>query len=189
MANPYQPPRSIDTPLGNDAAVMASCRSLSRRLRHHAEEHYLLHLHLPRLLFGSIVLVVLSTAAIVGALMIHSALFLPTLIAVMVVSALIYLAMVADTKRRLRLRCDQLGLASGAETELICGLESTEVVTVTGNHQWPNGQIRIRRTPRGVLVCPEPLAYVFVPKRATFNVSSYREFVRILESRLRRTAH
>ena len=156
--NPYRPVEVVAEPL-DDSATEVSFR-LTKSLLRHGEDHFLLHAHPYRLLICSLAMIFASGAAFVWSSQIGFVAFHVTLIAALTISTLIYLALVHRTKIRIRRRIREYGLLR----DTACSVTFTDGQLVFtgsgGTHGWPKQDLKIYRTPRGMLVCPEPLMLV-----------------------------
>ncbi len=182
--NPYQPP-SIGGGNPDSSGPTEVTFQLTRPLRRHAEANYLLHWHPNRLLFGSLGLIALSVAVMIFSFRFSSAAFLPTLAGVMAMSAAIYGLLVRQTKVHVRRRLQEHGLSNEEPITLTSDARQTRLVSSTGTYVWPNQRLSIYRTRRGLLICPEPYLFVFVPKRAEVPFGSYKQFVKVMRTRVR----
>lgn len=181
--NPYQPPIEPTDSIDLAAPTRVRYALTSRTLHRHAEAHYLLHHHSSRLLFGSLAMISISAAAIFRSVTFHLGTFLPTLIGVMLVSALVYSAMIHRTKIRIRKRQDRLGLSGNETMVLDVNSDELRLQTPEKTYRWKNEGIKIHKTKRGLLIRPEPFTYLFVPKASDFDLPSYRYFVKAMKLR------
>ena len=175
--NPYQPPQ---TPIGQvdlDAKVEVSFQ-LNRQLRRHAEAQYLLHWRPKLLLFSSLAMIFGSCVAFIAV----PAPVLVTLMIVMVVSAAIYSSLVHRAKQQIRRRQQEHGLMSDGMITIESAPERTTLVAAGQVHVWPSDRMNVYRTSQGVLLCPEPMLYLFVPKQ-TAQVDGYQEWVELVRAR------
>jgi hypothetical protein len=156
---------------------------LNNRLRRHAEEQYLLHWHSHLLLFSSLGMIAGSCGVMIVSIQLSLANFLPTLILVLAISAAIYTALVHRSKKRIRAAQSAHGMLHDQMMEIVSDSRQLTLVTPSGTYHWPNEQLKVHLARKGLLVCPEPFLFVFVPKRADFQFHTYGEFVGLLKSR------
>ena len=83
----------------------------------------------------------------------------------MFVCALIYLALVRHAKSQIRKLQQDHGLVNGALCTVQLDDESLQLATPNGTYRWPSESAKVYRTGKGMLLCPEPLFFVFVPKQ------------------------
>jgi hypothetical protein len=176
--NPYAPV-DIDQQLLDDAASEVHFRLTKARLRH-GEDHFLLHAHPMRLLFCSLAMIFASGAAFVWASRVGTGAFAVTAVAALGISTLIYLALVHHTKIKIRRRLREHGLL--LETTASVKVAENQLIFTgsSGQHSWPKEDVTIYRTPRGTLLCPEPLMFIYVPR----NNNSPREAYKTLRKSL-----
>ncbi len=105
------------------------------------------------------------------------------MIGVMLVSALVYSAMIHRTKLRVRKRQARLGLSGNETMALEVNSDELRLQTPEKSYRWQNEGIKIHKTKRGLLIRPEPFTYLFVPKGSDFELPSYRYFVRAMKLR------
>ncbi len=181
--NPYQPPETVSggpDPSESIAVTFVFSQSLYR----HAEARYLLHWHPHRLLFASL-LMIAGCVAVMNVSYNHSLLsFLTVILCLMMGTSAIYTALVHKTKKRLRRRMRGLGLMAGRPMTLQSDPDRITLSLGSENHDWPNQQVRSYRTARGLLVCLEPLLFVFVPEKSNFPLHNFKRFAEVLKSRL-----
>lgn len=181
--NPYQSPSETFAEVDLLAPTEVRFYLDKRRLHRHAEDQYLLHWHPNRLLLSSLVMIAISVGVLSGALIFRLSFFVPTMLAVMAISAIVYSLLVYRTKRKLRVRQREFGLAGPEMMTLYCDTDQIRLLTPGQSFTWPNGDLRIYRTKRGLLICPEDLLYIFVPKKSLFQLPSYRQFVKAMDLR------
>ena len=160
--NPYAPVEIATEPL-DDRASEVHFRLTQSRLRH-GEDHFLLHAHPIRLLFCSLAMIFASGAAFVWASERGPALFMATAIAAPGISALIYLALVHRTKTQIRRRLRDRGLLQDTTCSVGVVDEQLVLTSSVGQAHWPKQDVKLYRTPRGALLCPEPLMFIYVPR-------------------------
>jgi hypothetical protein len=171
QVNPYRPVEIVSQPL-DDNATEVSFR-ITKSLLRHGEDHFLLHWHPMRLLFCSLAMIFASGAAFVWSSRVGFVTFHVTLIAALSISTVIYLALVHRTKMKIRGRLRDHGLIR--DTACSVAAENRQLV-LTGSggvHRWPKDDLQIYRTPRGILICPEPLMFVYVPRRNNSPEEAY----------------
>ena len=162
--NPYQPPPTAGSASSqaDDGALHFSNSDANLRF---AESHFVLRLHPLRLIVVSLILIAASSVVMVVSILFGPAVFGISSIVAMVVSALIYLASVHRTKLRLRQQWNHYGLQAGT----VCSVETTQddllLNSPAGLFQWPIDSCKTYRTRKGLMVAPEPLLCLFVPKR------------------------
>lgn len=162
--NPYQPP-PVEDPFGDhadDGALHFFNNDANLRF---AESHFVLRLHPLRLIIVSLVLIAASSLVMIASIMMGTLVFGISSIVAMIVSALIYLASVYRTKLRLREQWSRYGLQSGT----VCSIETTNAKVVlnspAGVFQWPIESFKTYRTRKGLMLAPEPMLCLFIPKR------------------------
>ncbi|GAA5509320.1 hypothetical protein [Novipirellula caenicola] len=176
--NPYQPaatsPDAGDAALADGDVHFAASQSQLR----FAESQYLLRQHSFRLFFGSLAMIACSMFAI--ALILwrfpNPFSFVASLIGAMVVSSCLYLAMVHRTKMKIREQLRSHGLVQDYQCTIRLDPDQVVLTSPLGVYAWRNENVRVYRTRKGVLLCPEPLLFVFVPKTSDFVDASYNEF-------------
>ena len=181
--NPYRPPPPSTFGEFDLSAPTEVAFQLTPQLRRHAEAQFLLHWRPKMMLFSSLAMIAGSCAILIFAMVLMPASILPTMVCVLAISAAIYSAMVHETKKRLRSRQQAHGLSGNEMLTLQSDSERTTLVSSGQIYRWPNHQLKIYPTRRGLLICPEPLLFVFIPKKSSFQVDSYRRFVKVIESR------
>ncbi len=181
--NPYQPPVERVAEASDSQAPIAVSFCTDKWLRAHARDQYLLHWHPLRLFIGSVVMILISGVCLFAAVPYGITVFVPTMIVVMLASTGGYLALIRRTKKRLERRLDDFGLNNDHPMTLQLDTDCLTLHSRERTLQWPYDQLRIHRARRGMLICPEPLLFVFVPKRSDFPLGGYRQFVQELKSR------
>lgn len=176
--NPYAPADTAEGPL-DDAASEIHFRLTKSRLRH-GEDYFLLHVIPMRLLFCSLAMIFASGAAFVWAAQIGTGAFAVAAIVAPTISTLIYLALVHHTKLKIRRRLREYGLL--IETAASVKVDENQLIFngSSGQQTWPKKDVKIYRTPRGTLLCPEPLMFIYVPR----NNNSPREAYKTLRKNL-----
>ena len=171
--NPYRPPAQVE--------AVAEARHggvqfhISNRLLRHGEAQYLLHWCGRRLLFGSLIMIAASAivASITAAFFTRTA-FTISIFASITASTLIYLALVHREKGQIRKNLLRLGLLNGTE----CSVEFVEnqlvLRSANGIFHWPRHCIKSYQTRMGILLNPESLVYVMVPKRDGSSAAAYK---------------
>ena len=143
-----------------------------------AESQFLLRQHSFRLFFGSLAMIVCSMFAI--ALILwrfpNPFSFVAALVGAMVISGCLYLAMVHRTKMKIRDQLRTHGLVQDYQCTIRLNPNQVVLTSPLGIYTWANANVKVYRTRKGVLLCPEPFLFVFVPKTSTFKDASYSEF-------------
>ncbi len=160
--NPYQPVALQSAVIRDDDAQQVSFRLTASLLRH-AESRYLLHWHSSRLLIGSLAMIAASCIAFTWALFRGAGVFTVTLVAMMTAATLIYLALVHHAKLRIRGLQRSHGLVPGAVCSVNLDDSQLHLTSPSGNFRWPGKSLRVYRTRKGMLLCPAPLLFIFVP--------------------------
>lgn len=182
--NPYQPVEVVSEPLALDGISEARAH-LTRSQWKDAEAQYLLHWHPIRLIVGSLLMIAGSV------LVIHWALRFPLIgvaLAVLIsmaISAVIYLSLVHHSKQQLRSRLRQFGLIDGAEFTVRSEPEQLILNSATGTYLWPNNRLKMYWAKSGILLCPEPLLFVYLPKVSDFQHEDYKTFAKRMAARTR----
>jgi hypothetical protein len=167
--NPYQvlspddPAESNLGPLEDQASeVTFRCTQGSTR---HAIDHLLLHRHPIRLSVGSLLMIMGSGWAIFTSVSHGTGVFFLTLFSTMLATSAIYTMLVYRSKSMMRKRIAELGLVQDSVC-VVAALDNEFVVTTsTGVHRWKLSEVVPYRTPWGVLMCPEPMTPIYVPKK------------------------
>lgn len=167
--NPYQvvePSTQTELKTGplDDAASRVSFR-LSPGVLRHAIDHLLLHRHPLRLSIGSLLLIFVSGVAIFWAASQNFLIFLITLILTMGASSLVYTALIYRSKSIMRTRVRDLGLIE--DSICVVEVEGQRLVMTTSNgkHRWSINEVKVYRTPFGIVLCPEPMTPIHVPRK------------------------
>ncbi|TWU23928.1 hypothetical protein Pla52o_18510 [Novipirellula galeiformis] len=175
--NPYQP-----VVIHSEASVSSGDEdvwfSATRAQFKFAESQFLLRRYSYRLFFGSLVMILCSVAAIVITLArFDSPLgFVAALLGSMGISTCLYLAMVHRAKARIRQRLLDHGLQHDVQCSLRLDSGRLELSTPLGVYAWDTATLKAYRTRKGLLVCPEPFLYAFIPKRSDFRDGDYNAF-------------
>ncbi|TWT92639.1 hypothetical protein [Neorhodopirellula pilleata] len=167
--NPYQvgeSSTSVDLNTGtlDDAASRVSFR-LSKGVLRHAIDHLLLHQHPLRLSIGSLLMIFASGAAIFWAASQNVVVFVVTLVFTMVLSSLIYTSLIYRSKSIMRNRVRELGLVQDSVCVVEIEDERFVMTTSNGQHRWNAADVKVYRTPFGIVLCPEPMTPIYVPRR------------------------
>ena len=172
--NPYQPPPAATSVVDQADNGAIHFYNTDSNLRF-AESHFVLRLHPLRLIIVSVVLIVASSAVMIAAILFGVWVFGIASVVAMIVSALIYLASVYRTKVKMRQQWQRYGLQAGA----VCSVETTAddliLTSPAGQFKWPITSLRTYRTRKGLMVSPEPLFCVFVPKQNQSPAELYRQ--------------
>ena len=177
--NPYQPPPTAATDALHEDPGGVRFYTTDGNLRF-AESHFVLRLHPLRLIIVSLILIAASSIVMIGSVMLGTIVFAISSGVAMIVSALIYLASVYRTKLRLRGRWEQHGLQDGTISSVSVDHDQLVLQSPAGHFQWPIDSIKTYRTRKGLMVSPEPLLCLFVPKKNQSSPEAFGE----LRSRL-----
>lgn len=172
QVNPYQPVEVPREPLG-DSATEVNFR-LTKSLLRHGEDHYLLHCYPRRLLFSSLAMIFASVAAILWASRLGTIVFGITMGCTLTLSTLIYLALVHHAKIKIRTQLRERGLVRDTTCSVSTREEQFVLASSRGEHRWPNDKLKVYRTPMGTLICPEPMFFVYVPRRNNSPREAYK---------------
>lgn len=178
LINPYQPP----APAGSDPAPAASeirFYTTDANLRF-AESHFVLRLHPLRLVLVSLALIGISSVAMVGAMFVSTSAFLLASAVSIIISAVIYLACVYRSKLRLRQQWHQYGLRSGTVSSVTTDCEDLVLQSPAGVFRWPLTSVNSYWTRKGIMLAPEPMLCLFVPKKNQSPPELYQAFKRRL---------
>jgi hypothetical protein len=178
--NPYQPVVLESARTGDNVPCEVSFR-LTYALLYHGESQYLLHWHPRRLLFGSLLMIAVSCTIFFFSMQFGTVAFVIGLIGSMIASSLIYSALVRDSKFRIRGRLWDHGLVHGATCTVVLDDKSLRLLTPSEEFQWAKNAIKFYRTRKGLLLCPEPLLFVFVPKHNDSSPAAYNALRRDLQ--------
>ncbi|TWU02347.1 hypothetical protein [Stieleria varia] len=177
--NPYAAPSDL-------ASTAAYSGDMPRRIdvdvteRHlrYAEKHYLLHWHSGRLTLLSILAIVGGSGLSIW-LQVKNIVPLPiTQSGLALVTALAYWSVVRHSKVKTRQQLTEHGILPGANCELIFNTDrgTISMVNSSGRYEWRAGEVDLCNTLDGLMVCPEPYLYVFVPKQTDFVTCDARGF-------------
>ena len=183
--NPYQP---VATPSDAVSAVAADgdvhFSSNQSQLRC-AESQYLLRQQSFRLFFGSLAMIACSMFAI--ALILwrfpNPFSFVAALVGTMVISSFLYLAMVHSAKMKIREQLRTHGLVQDYQCTIRLDPDRVVLTSPLGTYAWRNENVKVYRTRKGVLLCPEPFLFVFIAKTSDFKDATYSEFRKRLFAR------
>jgi hypothetical protein len=178
--NPYQPVILDSSPSADDVPCEVNFR-LTYALLYHGESQYLLHWHPRRLLFGSLLMIAVSCLIFFFSMQFGTRAFLVGLIGSMVASSLIYLALIRTSKTKIRGRLWDYGLVNGATCTVVLDDKSLRLLTPGKEFRWAKNAIKLYRTRKGLLLCPEPLLFVFVPKQSDSSPAAYNALRRDLQ--------
>lgn len=172
--NPYQPPPVAENSGDKTDDGVVHFYNTDANLRF-AESHFVLRLHPLRLIVVSLVLIAASSVVMIVSIMLGTFIFGVSSIVAMIVSALIYLASVYRSKLRLREQWNRYGLQAGT----VCSVETTEddlvLKSPAGMYQWPIDSFKAYRTRKGLMLAPEPMLCLFVPKKNQSAAAVYDE--------------
>jgi hypothetical protein len=186
--NPYHPPAERVIEASDSDAPLAVTFCTDTWLRTHARDQYLLHWHPFRLFIGSVVMIFISGICLFSAVPYGVTVFVPTMFIVMLAATGGYLALIRGSKKRLEQRLSEFGLNNDEPMTIHLDPDQLTLESVERTFHWPYERLRIHRARRGLLVCPEPLLFIFVPKRSDFPLGGYRQFVQELKSRAKSTS-
>ena len=183
MINPYQPPESESAVDNDDGAVVTLVNNArSRRL---ATNQYLLRCHPRRLFFGSLLMIGVSTVCIHFSVQAGFIPFGATLLIVMTLTTISYLALVRTTKKQIDDKRNEFGLSTDEPYTLRADSEAFQLETARGEkYHWTYQGVRLHRTSRGMLVSPEPHLFFLVPRVRDANLGETKRFVDVLRTRL-----
>lgn len=161
--NPYQPPppTSGSIEVGDDTVGFFTTDANLR----FAESHFVLRLHPLRLIIVSLALIVASSVVMVLSILFGIAVFAVSSVAAMIISAVIYLSSVRRTKVKLRSNWSKYGLMDGTVSSVAIDQQTFVLKSPNGEFRWPLDAVKTYRTRKGLMLSPEPLLCVFVPKR------------------------
>ncbi|SMP65326.1 hypothetical protein SAMN06265222_10924 [Neorhodopirellula lusitana] len=176
--NPYQV-SSVESAEGTrveglgDGSTEVSFR-LTKGVLRHAVDHLLLHRHPLRLSIGSLLMIFGSGAAIFWSVSQGTLFFLAVFAVAMLLVTVIYTALVHHSKNIIRKQVAQLGMIR--DSVCVVGVDEEELVITTsgGVHRWPGEQVQLYRTPFGIVLCPEPMTPVYVPKKNNSPEEAFR---------------
>lgn len=106
-----------------------------------------------------------SGAAIFASVSKGTGVFLVTLIATMLVTTIIYTLLVYRSKRIMQKRVADLGLVQDSVCVVAAQDDEFVLTTSSGVHRWKLSEVVPYRTPWGVLLCPDPMTPIYVPKK------------------------
>jgi hypothetical protein len=172
--NPYQPPARATTSQIDVDEDAVRFYTTDANLRF-AESHFVLRLHPLRLIIVSLLLIAVSSVVMVSSLFFGTLVFGISSIAVMVISALIYLASVFRTKLKLRQRWSNHGLQDGTISSVAIDDDDVVLKSPSGIFRWPIESTKTYRTRKGLMVSPEPMLCLFVPKKNQSPPPAYDE--------------
>jgi hypothetical protein len=172
--NPYEPPPVVENSADKTDDGVVHFYNTDANLRF-AESHFVLRLHPLRLIIVSLALIAASSVVMIVSCMLGAFIVGVSSIVAMIVSALIYLASVYRSKLRLREQWNRYGLQAGT----VCSVETTEddlvLKSPAGMYQWPIDSFKAYRTRKGLMLAPEPMLCLFVPKKNQSAAAVYDE--------------
>lgn len=179
--NPYQPVVLTESSAVDPDSRIEVSLPVGARMRRLATNQYLLRWHPKRLFFGSLVIIGISTLAIHFSVLAGRLAFGITLPTVMILTALLYEALVRRTRNQIAAKMDSLGLTDDQYLTLCCEPDWLVLATDRGTaYQWSYDSTQFYRTSKGVLVCPEPLLFFLLPRK----MDNTRPFLELLRARV-----
>ncbi len=191
MINPYQPPAAPENPGGSsetvlhDAPLVAHFR-WTEKMQRYALAKYMLSRCAARitlLSIGMIAMTILMAILMVleWPISFQGIPFLLPIIGVMLVTAILYVWLIATAKRSTLTRLAENGLLPGAQItlEIRPGKIQCQTLSPTGAHhsfEQPTQRPAYMNTGRGLLIITDLDSIFFVPRKADFEGWSYREF-------------
>ncbi len=172
--NPYQPPPTAGA-IPFDVGDGEVCFYTTDANLRFAESHFVLRLHPLRLIIVSLVLIAVSSMVMIISVMQGTEVFAVSSVVAMIVSALVYLASVYQTKLRLRRRWEEHGLLDGSISSVSIDQNQLVLQSPAGVFRWPIATIKTYRTRKGLMISPEPLLCLFVPKKNQSPPESFDE--------------
>lgn len=179
--NPYQPCQPADwkPDLIEDSLAAAVSFRLTLSMLRHGEAQYLLHYHATRLMIGSLLIILANVLFFILSLSLGPLVFPASLPIALTVSALAYLALVHRSKARIREQLHDHGLLGDVGCSVLLNDQQLTLTTPGGRYQWPAHEITSYRTRRGLLLCPQPLLFILVPKRNESSPSAFQSLLKI----------
>ncbi|MFK8111148.1 MAG: hypothetical protein AB8B91_03050 [Rubripirellula sp.] len=177
--NPYAPVQITSEPL-DDSATRVDFRLTKAGLRH-GEDHFLLHAHPIRLLFCSLAMIFASGAAFVWSASQGQVTFWFTAILSLGLSTAIYLTLVHRTKMLVRRQLREHGVLLNTACSVSAVDDHFVLNGSAGLHRWSKEDVKVYRTPRGTLYCPNGSFFIYVPR----NNNSPRESYKALREKLK----
>lgn len=172
--NPYQPPLQSDAPELTTGESAVRFYTTDTNLRF-AESHFVLRLHPLRLVLVSLALIGVSSVAMVGAMfLLGIEVFLVVSAISLCGSAVIYLASVSRSKQQLRQRWREYGFRSGTLSSVSTEDDQLVLQSPAGTYRWPLSTIKTYWTRKGLMLSPEPMVCLFVPKKNESPPEAYR---------------
>ena len=180
--NPYAPPASVV----DDSEDLQIPREIHFQIesehQNYAERHFLLHQHSGGLTLLSVVAIFGGTATTVFLSMRG---ILPIIMGQAILAGLtsmVYLGIVAKSKLAARAKMRKYGVTAGIHCRLrIQPEDNLLVIHASGSEwTWPLSNTSLCGTLRGLIICPEPFLYLFLPKDTDFEVCSAKAFRRRL---------
>lgn len=176
--NPYQVLSREDPAESNQGSLDDQASEVNFRLtkgvHRHAIDHLLLHRHPIRLSVGSLLMIFASGAAIFTSVSKGTGVFLVTLAGTMLVTSIIYTLLVYRSKAIMQKRVADLGLVQDSVCVVATEADEFVLTTSSGVHRWPLSDVVPYRTPWGMLVCPDPMTPIYVPKKNNSPEIAYR---------------
>ncbi|MGB7328416.1 MAG: hypothetical protein WBD31_26300 [Rubripirellula sp.] len=181
--NPYRPVAPVDDDhrspsnrVADDVSISTASFELTRGVLKRAEDQYLLQRHMTRLSLASLVLIVLSLVVVAQSALMGGLAFAAGVTASLIMSTVVYLALIHRSKMALRKRLSEMGLVAGATCEVESSPNEFVLVTPAVTFRWPNKSLKFHRFRGGFLVSPGPFEYAVVPKQSLFGNESFRHF-------------
>lgn len=163
--NPYQPAIPIEPP--SEAETETIPFQLTSGLLRYGESQYLLHWRSGRLVAGSLTMIVLSAIVFVAAMFRGSLLFGIAVFGSVTASTIAYTLLIRRDSVQIRQNLQRLGLVDGAAFDIEFTGDELALSSRNGIFRWPRQSLRAYRTRKGILLCPEPLTFVLIPKAGT----------------------
>ena len=163
--NPYQPAAPI-APAADEGSGVGEFQVSARQLRY-AESQYLLHWRGTRLFTGSLTLIILSAVVFVLAMFRGGLAFLIAVLVSVSISTFVYTALIRRDSRQIRQNQQRFGLVDGSSIGIAMDSQELILHTQNGQFHWPREAMRAYRTRKGIVLSPEPLVVLFVPKTGT----------------------
>lgn len=195
MINPYQAPRetshpnaspSVASPSGVREGIAAEFQ-LTARLIRYAESKFLLHRCGGRLTLVSLVMIALSILVAFDLPHFPTArgpqgrYYLSLLgreLAVMGIATVAYLSLIRTARNRLRFELEQHGVV--ADADLVATLSDRQIAWSgpTGKFEFPIAQAELLAAGKGALIRVDQDLFLFIPRKAEFFGTRYKDFVR-----------
>ncbi len=179
--NPYRPTVSTELQEGQELAEVRF-RMTNHRLRY-GESKYLLHWHGLRLFLGSMVMISASTVIFITALYYGKISFLTSIVITLAAATASYMALVHNAKIAIRENLKRYGMLDGAVCSVSLIDHKIELTTPSGTFVWPAQNMKIYKTRKGHLLCPENLVFLMIPKANESTRAAYKQLIRNVKAR------